>query len=52
VTTVEGEYSGGGLDEPARDEGGGGPEQWEDGVEEVRVRVCKKRSWKVGELSQ
>jgi hypothetical protein len=37
VTTVEGEYGGGCLDEPAGDEGGGGSEQWEDGVEEVRV---------------
>jgi hypothetical protein len=37
VTTVEGEYGGGCLDEPTGDEGGGGSEQWEDGVEEVRV---------------
>jgi hypothetical protein len=35
VTTVEGEYSGGGLDNLVGDEEGGGSEQREDEVEEA-----------------
>jgi hypothetical protein len=53
VTTVEGEYGGGGLGQLAGDEEGSGSEQWEDGVEEeVAGRVSEKRSWEVGGLSQ